>query len=318
MPFAHLSDVDINYQVIGDIRPSVALVSRGRVAMGDSEELARRLADQGCRVLIHDRRNCGRSSFDLRMPAPEEELWARDLAALMRHVGMTPAVVLGWSRGARVAIRLALYHPDVARGLVLWGLSGGPAAVRFLEDYYFLKPMRAVATGRMDAVCAGGHFEDLLADDPSKGPQVRSLEVERFIESIDRQRRAFLVDRDQTVMGVSDGQLRALELPVVVAPYYDRMHPHGAVLHARALIRESQLVDYDPARRATKTTHLPEDEAIQDQFMIARIMHEFMTTLESGDTTRGGHGHRGHRTWRSTWRAVRGPRGSVRRSPGGV
>jgi len=283
MPFAHLGDVDINYQVIGDSGPSVALVSRGRVAMGDSADLARRLADQGCRVLIHDRRNCGRSSFELRMRASEEELWADDLAALMRHVGMAPAVVLGWSRGARVAIRLALHHPQVARGLVLWGLSGGPAAVRFLEDYYFLKPMRAAAAGGMDAVCASGHFADLLADDASKAPLVRSLGVERFVEAMDRQRRAFLVNSDQPVMGVSDDEMRALDVPVVVVPYYDRMHPHEAVLHAHALIRGSRLIDDDPARRGTKATHLPEEEATQDQVLIAQIVREFTTGLESGD-----------------------------------
>ncbi|MDH3425616.1 MAG: alpha/beta hydrolase, partial [Acidimicrobiia bacterium] len=154
MPLAYLAGAAINYEVVGDRGPWIALISRGLEPLGDFGSLARDIAGGGCRVLIHDRRNCGRSSFDLDNAAPDEDVWADDLAALLRHVGAAPAIVVGWSRGSRVAIRLALRHPEAACGLVLWGLSGGPVAVRFLEEFYFLRHMRAAEQGGMDAVSA--------------------------------------------------------------------------------------------------------------------------------------------------------------------
>ena len=81
MTLAHLDGVDINYEVVGDLGPWIALVSRGLEPLGDFSCLASNIAVQGYRVLIHDRRNCGQSSFDFDNVAAEEGVWADDLAA---------------------------------------------------------------------------------------------------------------------------------------------------------------------------------------------------------------------------------------------
>ena len=47
------------------------------------------------------------------------ERTADDLAMLLARSGATPAHVLGYSLGARVALRLAIAHPDGVRRLVL-------------------------------------------------------------------------------------------------------------------------------------------------------------------------------------------------------
>jgi 2-succinyl-6-hydroxy-2,4-cyclohexadiene-1-carboxylate synthase len=47
------------------------------------------------------------------------------LAGLLRDRGATPAHVVGYSLGARVALRLAVTYPDVARRLVLESASAG-------------------------------------------------------------------------------------------------------------------------------------------------------------------------------------------------
>ena len=53
------------------------------------------------------------------------ESTADALAVLLRERGAAPAHVLGYSLGARVALRLAVAHPDVVRRLVLESASAG-------------------------------------------------------------------------------------------------------------------------------------------------------------------------------------------------
>jgi 2-succinyl-6-hydroxy-2,4-cyclohexadiene-1-carboxylate synthase len=55
------------------------------------------------------------------------ERQAADLAAFLCTEGLAPAHVMGYSFGARVALRLALDHPDVVRSLVLESPSAGIA-----------------------------------------------------------------------------------------------------------------------------------------------------------------------------------------------
>ena len=53
------------------------------------------------------------------------ERTADDLAAILRQTGAAPADVLGYSLGARIALRLAIAHPSVVRRLILESPSAG-------------------------------------------------------------------------------------------------------------------------------------------------------------------------------------------------
>ena len=55
------------------------------------------------------------------------ERTADDLATILRRLGTIPADVVGYSLGARVALRLAVVHPAVVRRLVLESPSAGLA-----------------------------------------------------------------------------------------------------------------------------------------------------------------------------------------------
>jgi pimeloyl-ACP methyl ester carboxylesterase len=121
MPLARLSGADIQYEIIVDKGPWVALVSGGRNPLLDLAGLGRDIADLGYQVLLHDRRGCGRSSLDFDSLEPEEDVWADDLAELLDLLEVAPAIIGGRSRGARVALRFSLRHGAHARALVLWG-----------------------------------------------------------------------------------------------------------------------------------------------------------------------------------------------------
>ena len=59
MPVATVRGVEINYEVLGDRGPWVALQPGGRRALAGVKTLGEKIAEAGCRVLIYDRRNCG-------------------------------------------------------------------------------------------------------------------------------------------------------------------------------------------------------------------------------------------------------------------
>ncbi len=61
MPIANIRGVHINYQVLGEHGPWVALSPGGRRDLSGVMPLATRVAAAGYRVLLHDRRNCGAS-----------------------------------------------------------------------------------------------------------------------------------------------------------------------------------------------------------------------------------------------------------------
>jgi len=62
MPIASIRGVDLNYHVLGDHGPWVALQPGGRRGLTGVKSLAEKLAEAGNRVLIYDRRNCGASA----------------------------------------------------------------------------------------------------------------------------------------------------------------------------------------------------------------------------------------------------------------
>ena len=59
MPTLQIRNAHINYELLGDKGPWVALSPGGRRPLEGVKHLAERVAAKGYRVLIHDRRNCG-------------------------------------------------------------------------------------------------------------------------------------------------------------------------------------------------------------------------------------------------------------------
>src|SRR6476619_652487 len=77
----------------------------------------------GRRVIALDNRGHGQSTklFD---PAEYHTTkMAEDVRALLDHLGVPRADVMGYSMGARIAAFLALAHPDRVRSLILGGLG---------------------------------------------------------------------------------------------------------------------------------------------------------------------------------------------------
>jgi pimeloyl-ACP methyl ester carboxylesterase len=254
MPTAFINGATIYYEIFGHNGPWVAAIPGGRHPHSEIEKLTRAIASRGYRVIVHDRRNCGRSSLDFNTLEPEDDVWVDDLHALLRYLDVSRTFVVGRSRGARIAIRFALSHPDKTRGLGLWGLGGGAAAAKFLDDYYYGQYLRACKEGGMEAVCALGHFAGLVAARPANRDELLAMDPRHFVSAMSRWRSQLLPKINQPVMGLSDEELRGISVPTAIVPYYDWMHPYTSVTHALKMIPGSRLFDYDPTRRKRERT----------------------------------------------------------------
>lgn len=240
MPVATLRGVDINYEVLGERGPWVALQPGGRRGLVGVKSLGEKIAEAGCRVLVYDRRNCGASSVSFEGGNSENEIWAEDLHALLTGLDALPAYIGGSSSGCRLALLAALRHPADVRGLLLWRVTGGAYAAQRLVEQYYTQFIAAAQGGGMEAVCRTEHFAELISSNPANRERLTALAPERFIAIMENWRRAFNEGAQHPVIGLSPAELRSLTMPACVIPGNDLVHPRGPGQAAHRLMPNSQ------------------------------------------------------------------------------
>ena len=118
MPYAEGAGVALHYRSHGE-GPAVLLVH----AMGaDSQAwqpLAEQLAADGLRAIALDRRGYGDSGAPEPYAATTVQEQAEDVAALLRAVDATPALLVGDGFGAIVVLELLVRRPELFRAAVL-------------------------------------------------------------------------------------------------------------------------------------------------------------------------------------------------------
>ncbi len=83
----------------------------------------RTLADAGYRVIALDCRGHGESAKLYRPEDYGTPVMAGDACALLDHLGITRADVMGYSMGARITAFLAAHHPERVRSAIFGGLG---------------------------------------------------------------------------------------------------------------------------------------------------------------------------------------------------
>lgn len=250
MAFASIRGVTLNYEIIGNSGPWVAIAPGGRRGLEGVQSLSQRLADGGYRVLVHDRRNCGASDVSIDGEGSEYEIWADDLNALLAQLGATRAFVGGSSSGCRMAILYALRFPQAVQGLLIWRVTGGGTAARRLAHNYYGQYIEAAQQGGMAAVCATEHFKARIEERAENRALLMAMDPQRFIAVMENWNRYFVEDADLPIIGATEQQLRSIKLPACVVPGNDNSHPRKvgenlATLLSNAELHSLGLADYD-------------------------------------------------------------------------
>ncbi len=279
MPLANVRGVTINYEVLGSQGPWVALSPGGRRGLEGVQSLAGRIAAAGCRVLIHDRRNCGASDVAIEGAGSEYEIWADDLHVLLSQLKALPAYIGGSSSGCRLAILFALRHPECVQGLLLWRVTGGGVAARRLAQKYYGELIVAAKQGGMAAVCESEHFKERIAERPANRERLMKMDPARFIDVMSNWNRYFIDGADLPIIGATEQQLKSIKAPACVVPGNDNSHPRrvgenlGKLL-PRCELRSLQLKDYD-------LDLSPRDEWDAKEGELASIFVDFVQRAQS-------------------------------------
>lgn len=277
MPKAVVRGVTINYQVLGRQGPWVALSPGGRNAMGSIQSLAQRIADEGYRVVIFDRRNCGASDVVIDGDDSEYEIWADDLNALLSQLDARPAIVGGSSSGCRLSLLLALRHPEAVRALLLWRLTGGRFAADRLSEKYYGQHIRSAESGGMAAVCASEEFAERIAANPSNRDRLMAMDPDRFISVMSNWTAFFEAGADMPVLGVTEADLRSISVPTCMVRGNDNTHPPGVADTAHGMISGSEIHTLMDEFRDMDTTPFEEWDAKEAD--LAAIFAEFLRRL---------------------------------------
>ena len=241
MPFANIRSVQIFYETFGDHGPWLALNSGGRNSHAEMAPFAKQIAEQGFRVLVHDRRNTGASQMLFEGTDGEEEIWADDLYELMQSLNALPAYFGGSSAGARLSMLMRRRHPEAVKGLLLMRVTGGAFAAGRLPNMYYLQFIKAAQENGMAGVCQTDWFKERLTLNPSNRDYLMSLDPKDFIAQQEYWLSKFLQGPRSPVMGMENAELAKFNLPVLIVPGNDKTHASENGIAAHHLIPGSEL-----------------------------------------------------------------------------
>ncbi len=218
MPTATVNGVELYYELLGAGPPVLVIPGMGsdvRMFSPLAEELSGHFL-----VLVFDPRGSGRSG---KPDGPYSiEQMADDAAGLLGTLGIGPATVAGYSMGGRIALALALRHPQRVDRLVLAATSARTPAVRpFTRRWFVIDVLGQVPLPRW-------------LDPQPRSAQARQREASRAFDCTD--------------------QLGRLRVPTtVVHARHDHMTPLSLALELQEGIPGAQLVTVEGGHLALLT-----------------------------------------------------------------
>ena len=171
MQFFHHDGFDLAFIDQGDGEPVLLIHGFGSSHMVNwvTPGWVKTLTEAGYRVIAFDNRGHGASSKSYEPEDYRAQKMAGDAAALLDHLGVPRAHVMGYSMGARIAAFMALDYPDKVATIIFGGLGEG--MVKGVGDW--------------DTIA-----DALLAEDPSSISDARGRMFRTFADQTKSDRRA--------------------------------------------------------------------------------------------------------------------------------
>jgi pimeloyl-ACP methyl ester carboxylesterase len=224
MQVTKVNGVNIHYQVIGDRGPWVALITGGRRGHDEFVPLATKIARSNYRVVLHDRRNTGRSDVLIQGDVAEEILWLDDLHELLKQLNAIPTFIGGSSAGARTAMRYFIRFPDDVRALLLMRVTGGAFAASRLPENYYGQFIKAAEQSGMAAVCATEQYQERIVANPQTAQRLMAMDPKDYIKVMSNWQNQFIESTKLDVFGMTDADLASIAVPTVIIPGNDQTH----------------------------------------------------------------------------------------------
>ncbi len=271
MPFATIDGIKTRYEVVGSGPPILMYAPGGFDATIEKWRTAG--AYQRTRMLDHlaktyqcilfDRRECGESGGRI-----ERVTWAHYVAqgkALLDHLDINKAHVMGGCMGCSPAAAFGVMHPERVLSLVLFWPVGG-AKWRITGESRFAQHLAFVQQHGLGEVAAlVAKEKKSFAADPRGGPWASVMQHDRsFAEAFARQdvesyklavmgMGKTLFDRD-TAPGADPEDMLRCQLPALVVPGRDVSHATSAARYLEECLPKSQYWDLPPEQQTEANT----------------------------------------------------------------
>ncbi|MGA2392602.1 MAG: alpha/beta hydrolase [Candidatus Lustribacter sp.] len=264
MPAALLDGISTRFEVVGSGAPLLMYAPGGFDARLEQwtalpsyaktklfEHLSARY-----RCIIFDRRETGASGGRI-----ERVTWASYAVqgkALLDHLGIERAHVMGGCMGVSCAIAFGVAYPETALSLVLYSPIGG-AAHRISSHLRFAQHLAYVQQEGLPGVVAlvaregkhfgadprGGPWASVIKSDAAFAAAFAELNVARYSALVAGMART-MYDRD-TAPGAEPEDLMQLDIPALVVPGHDAAHATSAARYLSECLARAEYWDVMPA-----------------------------------------------------------------------
>ncbi len=265
MPFAEIDGIRTQYEIAGDGPPLLMLapaafdssISRWRLngVWKDMQPLDTLRGD--FKMIAYDRREAGESGG--RIEPLTWDVYARHGIALLDHLKIDKAFILGGCMGVSLALAMAARYPQRIHGLLLHWPVGG---------YRWLLKARSIFDKHLDylhahgfaGVVARARQSGLFWNDPEAGPWSAVIKndaafAERYVTQ-DLAAYSGIVARSRDNMfndtmpsGASGEELLAMKLPAFIMSGDDASHSASSAQALRELIAGAELSSLMPPQQ---------------------------------------------------------------------
>ena len=267
MAFASIDGIRTHYQVAGEGPPLLLLAP-----MGDNASIPQRWLDRVWRgfkpverlmrdfqVITYDRRESGNSGG--RIEPLSWAAFARHADALLDHLGIEQAFLLGGCIGSSVALALGAHAPERCRALLLhWPVGGfrwltrGRANfdrhIAFVREHGLLRVAELAGKSSMFwSNPEAGPWSSVIASDDSFAQSFVRKDLDRYLEVVAQSRDNLFSDTMPS--GVTSSQLMAMRMPAFVMPGDDTLHTMSSAHVLRELMPHAKLSRLMPRRQNT-------------------------------------------------------------------
>lgn len=285
MPRLEIPGGVLEYQVFGAGVP-VVLTPGGRWAGYVQRVVATELA-KDYRVITWDRRNSnGGSSLVLESDRSEAEIWADDLASLIKGLDLGPCY-LGEYAGCRTSPLVCVRYPGLVKGLMLAWPSGGEKPAQRVPRVMYQTYTRAALRSGMKGVVETPHFSRSIEYNAANREALLAADPTRFVRQMAYWQAFFNTTGDLPIAGciATDVEWASIRVPASVTGGCDPIHPTEAAERLHRLLPNSRyhdpVIPLDEFLTVFGVREYPVVSDLQGQ-RIAPVWRDFIARTEKG------------------------------------